>query len=342
MSRIFAVIFLLFLTTNQVKAQEPGFSMFYAAPLYLNPAMAGAETSISLGTNYRTQWRSLDFPYNASQFSFIYPLITNVANRKHIGGLGLSAYNEQAGVNNSLRTVGVLISAAYNVDLDISALNRISFGLQGGYVQKSINFNDLTWGSQYDPFLGFQSDVQPAFLTELEDQRAYPVFNAGVMWLLNPNRILNGSSAYGGFSISNLNQPNESLVTDEDFALPFLYKVQGGLELFVSPRFAISPNGLFLYQNSAYQVNLGAYFKYTISNEDEFPTQLQLGAWHRLNDSFILSSGLSVKSFVLGFSFDYTSSTLRFQNRGQGAYEFSLTYRIRKSKELKTFSTPLI
>ena len=41
-------------------AQDPQYSQYYAAPLYLNPAMAGAEMMGRVGFNYRNQWPSLD------------------------------------------------------------------------------------------------------------------------------------------------------------------------------------------------------------------------------------------------------------------------------------------
>ncbi|WP_287060456.1 type IX secretion system membrane protein PorP/SprF, partial [Algoriphagus sp.] len=41
-------------------AQDPQYSQYYAAPLYLNPAMAGGELTGRVGFNYRNQWPSID------------------------------------------------------------------------------------------------------------------------------------------------------------------------------------------------------------------------------------------------------------------------------------------
>jgi len=51
--------------SNDLKAQDPHFSQFYAAPLYLNPALAGTSAgNYRVGVNYRDQWRgALDNPH---------------------------------------------------------------------------------------------------------------------------------------------------------------------------------------------------------------------------------------------------------------------------------------
>ncbi|MEM7297033.1 MAG: type IX secretion system membrane protein PorP/SprF, partial [Bacteroidota bacterium] len=41
---------------NTLQAQDPQFSQYYAAPLYLNPGLVGINQKGSMGINYRTQW----------------------------------------------------------------------------------------------------------------------------------------------------------------------------------------------------------------------------------------------------------------------------------------------
>ena len=48
---------------NISKAQDAHFSQFYANPLYLNPALAGAENCPRLTLNYRNQWPGLGQTY---------------------------------------------------------------------------------------------------------------------------------------------------------------------------------------------------------------------------------------------------------------------------------------
>lgn len=46
--------------SNKVLAQDPQFSQYYAAPLYLNPALTGINQNGRAGVNYRNQWPSID------------------------------------------------------------------------------------------------------------------------------------------------------------------------------------------------------------------------------------------------------------------------------------------
>src|SRR3984885_7423674 len=51
---------LMLLIALRVTAQDPQFSQFYAAPLYLNPAFAGSTGQARAGLNYRNQWPAID------------------------------------------------------------------------------------------------------------------------------------------------------------------------------------------------------------------------------------------------------------------------------------------
>ncbi len=325
--------------TNSM-AQDPMFSQFYAAPLYLNPALAGAETNMVIGVNYRTQWTSLQFPYQTGQVSFTYPLITNGSTRRHIGGLGGAVFNEAAGQNHNFKTYGILAGGAYNLQFDKWRNSFISFGLQGGVIQKRIENGDLTWGSQYDPFFGFNPAIAPS-ITNINQTVTYPVINAGIAFYHNSQKIKHGVSTYIGFAISNLNSPNESLIETAKAILPFLYKAHGGLDISLSERFTLSPNVLWMQQNSLSQINVGLYTSYSITSAEN-PFIATLGTWYRLKDSFIGMLGLSKNKITFGFSYDINSSTLRYATHGQGAYEVSLTYRVPKIKGLRRFASPLI
>ena len=53
---LFVFLAALGLFLEEVKAQDPQFSQFYAAPLYINPAFTGASEYTRIGANYRNQW----------------------------------------------------------------------------------------------------------------------------------------------------------------------------------------------------------------------------------------------------------------------------------------------
>src|SRR5882757_6177794 len=62
------VSLLILLATHWVTGQDPQFSQFYAAPLYLNPAFAGSTNQGRAGVNYRNQWPAIDANFTTISF----------------------------------------------------------------------------------------------------------------------------------------------------------------------------------------------------------------------------------------------------------------------------------
>ncbi len=340
------VLVLLMFGSGLLKAQDPQFAQYYNNPLYLNPAMAGLDDDIYFGLNYRSQWKSLDLPYEIVQFSAVHPLLERGSQFKHRGGVGVTVYRETAGEADNFKTTAATLAAAYNLYLNGNASQMISVGIQGGIINKQLDFNNLRWGSQYNPFIGFDSNITPS-LDLNNESRSFPVFHAGVVYYFDPGRekFHSNISGYLGFAVSNLNQPDESLISDDnaESPLPRLYKAHGGLNILLNPNFSIAPNILFMSQHQTNQLNAGMYFTYHLNSRlPNAGPKVQLGAWYRFEDAFILSFGAVTKNLGVAVSYDFNNSTLRGFTGGNGALEASISYRISKGKGLQRFSTPLL
>src|SRR5215211_467009 len=73
MYRITLVLCVLMLGLDgAVTAQDPQFSQFYAAPLYLNPALAGSTGQARAGINFRNQWPAIDANFTTLSAYFDY------------------------------------------------------------------------------------------------------------------------------------------------------------------------------------------------------------------------------------------------------------------------------
>ena len=90
MRKIVIYCVLLFLS-GSLKAQDPQFTQFYANPLYLNPAFAGAFGCPRLHANYRNEWPNLSGNYVTYSMSYD-TYVKNVS-----GGIGLIAMHDQQG-----------------------------------------------------------------------------------------------------------------------------------------------------------------------------------------------------------------------------------------------------
>ncbi len=336
---------------NGCYAQDAHFSQFYASGLYLNPSLVGVEEQMVFRTNYRTQWRSVTLPYVTSQVSAILPVKLNAgkSNEIHTGGIGVSFFNDRAGDGN-FRTLGIYLSGAYTIHLgQIYGHNIIALGVQGGLIQKQLDFTNLEWGAQYNPYLGFDATMDPGEPYVLSTT-VNPDFSVGATWFYNSGRnfILKNISAYSGFAISHFVPVNESLFSQsgQQQILPVIYKYHGGIEFKVLKRLHYNQSLLVMKQNRLNEVNIGAYLNYQMFKRTEhgLTDELKLvgGVWHRLGDSYIVMMGLENEFYTIGFSYDMNTSLLRTQSRGKGANEISLAIRQAKRKASLRFGTPRI
>ena len=127
-------------------AQDPEFTQFYANPLYLNPAFAGTARCPRVNLNYRNQWPAISGTYVTYSASY----------DQHFdalaGGLGLLVTNDKAG-QGTLTTTNV--AAMYSYQLNINREFSMKFGFQAAYFQKSIDWSKLTFGDMIDERRGF-------------------------------------------------------------------------------------------------------------------------------------------------------------------------------------------
>ena len=329
------IVFISFaLLGNNVFGQDPQFTQFYANPLYLNPALAGIEDDLTFTSNYREQWNALLFPYKTTQASFIIPYHENKHKKPfgHKGGLGLSIYNDVAGQENNFKTTGVNSNFAYNLPFDEHFVNVITFGLQIGYIQKNIDATNLQWGEQYDPYIGFNSSASVSENIEFQ-RKGFLDVGSGVFWWYNPLPQENRKvvSINSGLSVSHMNNPNESIIVNDENRLPLLYKYHGGIVFKLHNHLTASLNTLVAFQNLTTQGNVGTYLTYRFFavGSDLFEENfIRLGGWYRVNDAAILLTEFESTKFKMGFSYDWNTSDLRYQNRGIGTYEvfFSIKF----------------
>ncbi|MAR99334.1 MAG: hypothetical protein CMD21_01330, partial [Flavobacteriales bacterium] len=93
---------------NELKAQDPAFSQFFANPLYLNPAMAGTNICPRVSLNYRNQWPGIGKTYVTSSASYDQYV------DKLGGGIGFAIAKDVAGAGN-LNTTHISASYAYTL-----------------------------------------------------------------------------------------------------------------------------------------------------------------------------------------------------------------------------------
>src|SRR5690242_4564402 len=136
------ILCLLLFVTFKVKAQDPHFSQFYMSPLTLNPALTGdMDATYRAGAIYRNQYGSVTIPYVTPSAFFDCDLFKGSDSHSYLG-LGFLILDDKAGDGN-LSNLTLMFSAAYHQALDENGYFHLNIGLQGGWVQKSVNLNNL-------------------------------------------------------------------------------------------------------------------------------------------------------------------------------------------------------
>jgi type IX secretion system PorP/SprF family membrane protein len=342
MKKLLYILALNLIAWNPSFAQDPVFSQFYSSSLYLNPALAGLEKDVVLGMNYRTQWTGVNLPFRSFQFSAIHPIVQQGVKSKHLGGFGATLFSDEAGPNREVVSQGFSVASSYNFHLDRSGNHLISTALQFGVLQRQINLDALQWSSQYSSAMGYDPSLPGENL--ISERVTSPVIHAGAMWRkVIDNRFKPVRMFYQGVAISNINKPRGFFLNEKD-APSALYKLHGGYLHHFTNGLEISPNYLIQYQNTA-QINIGAYGAYSlpaVTSKSITELKVSLGMWYRIDDSIIVTTGLSTSSWTAGFSYDANSSSLERNFQGANAFEVSFAYRISIMKSVKKFSTPLI
>lgn len=300
-------------SSNDLMAQDPIFSQFYANPLYLNPAFAGTARCPRFVMNYRNQWPGISGQYITYSASY----------DQHVdaiaGGLGILVTNDKAGQGGILTTTN--FSAIYSYQLPITREFSMKFGFQGTYYQKSVDWNKLNFGDMIDARRGFIWNTQE---TPNQIKRTNPDISAGILGF--------SKRYFFGFSAKHITEPDEGFIGQSK--LPIRYTAHAGavIPFQKGGDSFISPNILYQRQQDFNELNLGLYIT---------KGPIVGGLWYRNSDSFIALIGFQQNLFKCGYSYDVTVSKLTNQTAGSHELSFQLQFECKpKKKKFRTISCP--
>ncbi|MBT4931191.1 MAG: PorP/SprF family type IX secretion system membrane protein [Flavobacteriales bacterium] len=311
-------ILIAMLVVNVASAQDPQFSQFYSAPMYLNPGFAGNTVQARGVMNYRNQWPSM--PRKFVSFAASYDYNLDQLN----SGIALAFQQDRAG-SAGLRYSNVAVHYSYT--LRLSRTFAIKPGMYFSYTFRDINQSELVFGDQliYD---NPTSASQGRFT--LEPVR-YPDIGTGA--------IAYQKRWWGGVAFHHINQPNQSLISLES-RLPMRLTVHGGYNLILSrniKRKEISSAtvvGHYKSQRKWDQFDFGVYYRYKVITAGAYYRNLVIkrnGYAQPNHDAFILLLGIEYKNLGFGYSYDITTSKL-ITNSG-GAHELSLVWELASDRK---------
>lgn len=302
-------------------AQDAIFSQFYAAPLNLNPGLAGVSIAPRVGVNYRTQYGAYPNAYETYAISYEQPFEGKPSS------IGLSLMrNAQADGAYSISNFKVIYS--YEVRVNENLYARL--GLSVGGLQTRVDFDRFVFGDVLDPIDG---NTGAATAEELVSA-SKTSFDAGA------GLVVYSGPLFAGISLDHLNRPDESLIEINQnlyAGRPMRTNIHFGGQIKLKrysnrsrPAY-VTPNLLYSRQAGFQQLNAGAYFGYG---------QFFFGGWYRYGfenaDAAIAVAGFRKDIFRIGYSYDATLSALRSVPGGLGGtHEISISLNFGDSKKLQ-------
>ncbi len=289
------VCFLLF-NASFCYAQDPIFSQFYAAPIYLNPAFTGSHNGHRTVMNVRSH--PLPDVNNISTFNFSFDSMIPAL----YGGVGFFATSDYIGNMLWGNTLG--LTYAYHLQLNRDWF--VNFGAQAGYYRRDIRWSRLIFAA-------------PGQAPPSQDWKHALDFATGL--------LIYNDRFYGGLAFHHLNQPTIGLF-ENDHRLMLKHTLHVGMYFNLdspgriytqSSNYYISPNIIFQIQDPFIRINYGAYV-----GLDRVVT----GAWLRQDlsnsNTLVFLLGLKMERIQIGYSYDHSFSG--FTDVRHSVHEISLTW----------------
>lgn len=314
-------------------SQDFHLSQYDAAPLHLNPAMTGLFSGqYRIHAHFRTQWAQVATnPFKTFEASYDMPL-----KKISVGG---QVMDYTAGSGN-YNVFSFLASAAYDLSVDMSDYHHFSFGLQAGFMQKSINFSKLVFGNQYTYANGGGFDTNlPTGENFSDNSIVMPDVNAGfVYYYARENYFLN---PFAGVSAFHLNQPKENFYGTDD-RLPIRALIHAGCKVNINEKIQLQSKVFKMFQTNDRELTFSCMLHYYLKQSDAYliagPTFRLSGpmgknkVYNPEDDAMIIELGLKYKQYITRISYDLNTSTLNPYTSGRGGLEISVTYTGKKPK----------
>jgi type IX secretion system PorP/SprF family membrane protein len=307
------ILFFAIVTASSLHAQDPFFTQYNSAPLYLNPGFAGSTGQARAAASYRNQWPGISGNFVTTNISYDHYFA------KLHGGLGINLQNDLAG-QATIQTNRADLSYAFHLPLfDNKLVVRPAVAV--GFLSKHIDWSSLNFGDMVDPRRGFVYNT-----TEAPSKSTVTRADFSSGFIAYTKRIT------VGFSAAHLSQPDVGFFGPSRLPMRFTVHASGVIG-HVPGDFenhcAIVPQVAFVQQQNFTQFTGGisAMFKnYT------------LGIAYRNQDAAIVMVGFQNRLFRASYSYDYTVSGLT--NKTMGSHELALQFFLFAKKKPEGFLAP--
>lgn len=311
---------LILLLTAVAEAQDIHSSQFYHNPLFQSAGMVGVfDGEYRFSANHRRQWRSIsDKPY------YTFSVAAEAQHFQHPNlNVGASLYHDIAG-DSRYRTVQLAVAGSWMLQLGDAKQHFLYPAIQLGIVHRAINYDNLTFGSQYN---GIYYDPSMSNMENFQrETRFYPDVSLGLVhqWVRNKFSIISGVSAY------NLAAPKQSWFNDDAILLDRRMNVFVQSEIKINSQWHALPAFQVMAQGTYREVLIGSAGRYVITDSRGQFRAVKAGLFYRNQDAGYVMVGMDYDNWTAGISYDFNISNLVPASRYRGGFEIALIYIIRK------------
>lgn len=334
------ILFVLaYLSLSNSFAQDPLFSQYYAAPMYLNPALTGSSNVPRFTLNYRNQWPGLSANYITTNFT------ADMYSQKINSGFGFMFTQDNQYADLSTTMVG----GTYSYNQQITEEYSVRMGVQASIVNRGVRspWDRFTFGDQIAAN-GSISGVTLDPLVGTPLQVKYVDFSTGA--------IAYSDKAWAGVTFKHINRPKYGLdnttKTAKDVKLPMFFSLHTGYKMELPENIlnwtnsntrsedierSLSPSLVYERRGPYQRLDVGCYVT---------SSPVILGVWYRglpifgqdkagatRNVALAGMLGYRQDNVTIGYSYDLN---LLPNVRGTGgAHEISISYLLDIQKDKK-------
>jgi len=304
-NRISHILLLLLFACAPLFAQPPQYSQYYATPLLVAPSFAGNSLGTRAFLSYRDQWAMVPGSY----VTYSVAIDNNFYNLN--SGFGLVAIHDVAG---SVRYGTTSAKALYSYRFNFTDEWRIRPGISFSYTQRGL-FGKSIFGDQISPTGVDPTTIEPPVTP-------YNYFDAAASVVVYNSRM------WFGLCVDRLLRPNTSINRLDSRAA--MYWMQfGGINFPMTSRVGrpaevLTFNYLMKMSQNLRQLDLGINWYHA-------PLLMGVG-WRgflvesNTYDAIIFTIGVAFNNIAIGYSYDYTISTLGAATGGSHEVTIAISF----------------
>lgn len=299
-------------------------ALYDYTPNRVNPAFASTDNFQKGMFIFRNQYASKNIRFMTSYAEGNHPIFNE---ERRWSGVSVSLMNDR---NYGAEIYSLnQISASYAISVPLQKYSEFSIGLNSSFQSKSLNTQQLTTGSQYVEYFGFDPNL-PSGESQGTINKNYFSFAFGLSWQKTDRYGKTLFSA--GYALHNLNRPEDSFYESNVNKLPFLSILTASATVTENYQWHIKQDVFLRHAGPVTEIVSGPSFRYAVGNmrTESIKTMLRYSSANNI----MLGAVYESENFALGGSFDF--NILKNNVSNSGTFEIMLSIKRLKRPKRKS------